>query len=219
MGLLLSRKLATDSRVFALGRNSFEDAGRGIELIKGDLAKRSTWSKLEACLDKEKAAHGVVYNIGGSFGKHGWRDSLKNYEYILQLNFLAAVRAVDLFLPFLIRSESPKIILVLSKSIKDLSGNTPYVAAKMALYGYLRSITPHLASLGLSISGVAPGALDYPNRYPGKLRKAGGPEWESFRSKNCITGDLVSPDKVAQTIYCLLREPSLCFSGSVIDVN
>jgi len=219
LGYLTCSRLAVDSKVFALGRSVNSTCGDEISYVLGNLDEASTWEKIESGLRNAGAVDGLVYNIGGSFGMHGWRDSLKNYETIFRLNFFSAVRAIDLFLPYLVRSSSPRIVFVLSKSVRDFSGNTPYVAAKLALLGYLRSVAPKLASMGVSLSGVSPGALDYEHRYPGRLRQAGGEEWLSFIRENCLSGDLVSPEKVAEVICLLLREPSLCFSGSVVDVN
>lgn len=219
LGHLACSRLAADSEVFALGRRSIPSSNSGINVLSGNLGDESTWEALQSRLRSTSVVDGLVYNIGGSFGMHGWRDSLKNYESIFRLNFFFAVRAVDLFLPYLLCSSSPRIVFVLSKSVRDFSGNTPYVASKLALLGYLRSVSPKLASLGVSLSGVSPGALDYEHRYPGRLRKAGGDEWLSFVGENCVSGDLVSAEKVAEIICLLLREPSLCFSGSVVDVN
>lgn len=219
LGYFTSARLAVDSEVFALGRNEAIDNQVGINTIIGNLNDESTWEILRRDIDSNASIDGLVYNVGGSFGMHGWQNCLENYEAIFRLNFLYAVRAVDFFLPHLLRSKSPRIVFVLSKSVRDFSGNTPYVAAKLALLGYLRSVAPKLATMGVGLSGVSPGALDYEHRYPGRLRQAGGEEWLSFIRENCLSGDLVSAEKVAEVICLLLREPSLCFSGSVVDVN
>ncbi len=219
LGYLTCSRLAVDSKVFALGRSIRGSHNGEIGFVLGNLRDESTWERLECCLRDVGLADGLLYNVGGSFGMHGWRDSLENYESIFRLNFFSAVRAVDVFLPYLLRSSAPKIVLVLSKSVRDFSGNTPYVSAKLALLGYLRSVSPKLASMGVSLSGVSPGALDYEDRYPGRLRHAGGADWSSFAKEHCVSGDLVSSEKVADVICLMLREPSLCFSGSVVDVN
>jgi len=219
LGYLTSSRLALDGEVFALGRNIAIANQVGLNTIRGNLSDESTWEILRRNIDSNASIDGLVYNVGGSFGMHGWQNCVENYEEIFRLNFLYAVRAVDFFLPHLLRSKSPRIVLVLSKCVRDFSGNTPYVAAKLALLGYLRSVAPKLAAMGVGLSGVSPGALDYEHRYPGRLKQTGGDEWLSFVRENCVSGDLVSAEKVAEVICLLLREPSLCFSGSVLDVN
>lgn len=219
LGYLTCCRLAVDSEVFAIGRNTAVTNQVGLNQIRGNLNDETTWENFKRNLDSNSSIDGLVYNIGGSFGMHGWQNCLENYERIFRLNFLYAVRAVDFFLPYLLRSKSPRIVLVLSKSVQDFSGNTPYVVAKLALLGYLRSVSPKLAAMGVGLSGVSPGALDYEHRYPGRLKQSGGDEWFSFIRENCVSGDLVSAEKVSEVICLLLREPSLCFSGSVIDVN
>ena len=69
---------------------------------------------------------------------------------------------------------------MLTSSVFTLKGNIPYVSSKFALLGYTKAMAKKFIDDGMIVCGIAPTAINYPDRYIGKLKKSGKKEWQTL---------------------------------------
>lgn len=110
-----------------------------------------------------------------------------------------------------VSTTNPKKVLIIS-SIAGQVANlaTPiYVAGKHAMNGFVRSLGPLDATLGIRVNGVAPGVIKTPlwTEHPEKLKyiDQGKDEW-------------VTPEEVAVAMLRCLEEPELG-GGTILEVG
>jgi NAD(P)-dependent dehydrogenase (short-subunit alcohol dehydrogenase family) len=95
----------------------------------------------------------------------------------------------------------------------------PYVAAKFALFGYFKALSKKLCRENIVVSAIAPGPIDYPDRYLSRLRDEGGAEWEQFTRDHLPSRKLVMvEDIVSAAEYLISKEAGHCF-GSIIEIR
>jgi NAD(P)-dependent dehydrogenase (short-subunit alcohol dehydrogenase family) len=221
LGLALSEefKLQGD-HVFSVGRlkHSLSQNLDSITWLKADLLIPDDKTKVFNAIDGLEQIDLFIYNIGGSFGLYDEFKNLQNHKQIFELNYFLAVEFVNRYVEKIKKAPSGKIIFLLSQSCINYAGNTPYVAAKCALMGYMKSIAAELSTSGVVVSGVAPGALDYDHRYLGKLKEANGKEWVAYRKKYLPSGRLVRIEEVVAAVAYLASDLSSHNFGTIVDI-
>ncbi|MGW2375411.1 SDR family oxidoreductase [Kitasatospora sp. NPDC001683] len=118
---------------------------------------------IAACLDEVIAEHGrldaLVNNAGAAQVGTIEQSSLDDVRAAMEVNFFGVVAATRAALPHL-RASQGRVITV--SSVGGIVGqpfNEAYCAAKFAVEGFMQSLAPVAATLGVDVTVVEPGAV------------------------------------------------------------
>ncbi|MFJ3788746.1 SDR family oxidoreductase [Kitasatospora sp. NPDC090091] len=120
-------------------------------------------ASVAACLDAVLARHGrldaVVNNAGAGYVGTVEQDGLDPVRATMEVNFFGVVDVTRAALPHL-RASGGRVITVTSVGgIVGQPFNEAYCAAKFAVEGFMESLAPVAASVGVHVSVVEPGAV------------------------------------------------------------
>lgn len=106
----------------------------------------------------------LINNVGGTETKRGGFEVLtdEDWQNILNVNLLAAVRLDRAFLPGMIERASGVVIHVLSVSHRLPFSNSTlaYAAAKGALSTYSKGLAKAVAPQGVRVNAISPGFIE-----------------------------------------------------------
>jgi 3-oxoacyl-[acyl-carrier protein] reductase len=85
----------------------------------------------------------------------------EDWQAVLDTNLIGAVRCCRHALPYLLESNTGRVINVVSiAGILGSAGQVNYSAAKAGLIGFTEGLARELAPKGITVNAVAPGAID-----------------------------------------------------------
>lgn len=114
----------------------------------------------EAVLARHGTLDVLVNNAGVALGGRFAQLDLAEFEWVMDVNFRAAVRTTHAFLPVL--AARPEAQIVNLSSLYGLiapPGQTAYAASKFALRGFSEALRHEYAGTGLSVMVVHPGGV------------------------------------------------------------
>ncbi|WP_406193900.1 SDR family NAD(P)-dependent oxidoreductase [Kitasatospora sp. NBC_01560] len=120
-------------------------------------------ASVQECLDGLLARHGrldaVVNNAGAGYVGTVEQDGLDPVRATMEVNFFGVVDVTRAALPHL-RASGGRVITVTSVGgIVGQPFNEAYCAAKFAVEGFMESLAPVAATVGVHVSVVEPGAV------------------------------------------------------------
>ncbi|MGH2405691.1 MAG: 3-oxoacyl-ACP reductase family protein [bacterium] len=103
----------------------------------------------------------LVNNAGITRDGLALRMSPEDWQAVIDTNLTGAVRFCRHALPYLLASEAGRVINIASVAgIVGNAGQANYSTAKAALIGLTQVLARELASKGVTVNAVAPGAID-----------------------------------------------------------
>ncbi|HEY1634722.1 MAG TPA: SDR family NAD(P)-dependent oxidoreductase [Acidimicrobiales bacterium] len=143
-------------------------------------------ASLATLADRAVARYGAVHVLSTNVGVFANRplDSAadEDWSWIIELNLMSAVRAVDVFLPYL-RASGPPAAVVVTASMAALRCVPParaggvhlglYTTTKHALLGFTETLRTELEPEGIGVSVLCPGQV-HSNLMETSLRLAPG---------------------------------------------
>lgn len=103
----------------------------------------------------------LINNAGITRDALSLRMSPEDWQAVIDTNLTGAVRCCRHALPFLLASQSGRIINIASVAgIVGNAGQANYSSAKAALIGLTQVLARELAPKGVTVNAVAPGAID-----------------------------------------------------------
>ncbi|MGO4592547.1 SDR family NAD(P)-dependent oxidoreductase [Leifsonia sp. 2TAF2] len=110
---------------------------------------RDTYGRLDALLNNAGAGHVGTVEL----------ESLEEIRAVLEVNFFGVVAVTQSALPLLRESQGRLVTVSSVGGVVGQPFNEAYCAAKFAVEGFLESLTPVAASLGVQVTIVEPGAV------------------------------------------------------------
>lgn len=166
IGEAILRRFELSGALVATTARSEPAAGQAPALfIKADIG---TASGVESVVDRIQREWGgldvLVNNAGGTETKPGGFEVLtdEDWQRILQVNLLAAVRLDRAFLPGMIERKSGVVIHISSVAHRLPFPNSTlaYAAAKAALTTYSKGLAKAVAPKGVRITTISPGFIE-----------------------------------------------------------
>jgi len=206
------------SRVIAVDAAATDIAN--VEVIQANVSDADAIAAVAARVD---ATHGRVDRLVHAAALTGRtpglgvsgelaRFDLDAWRALLEVNLTGALVCVQQFLPILLRSSAPKVLLVGSiQGLVPTLGTGAYGVSKAALTALTRQLAAELANDGVTVNMVAPGPIA-----AGPVDLAGG---AAQRDQPTPLGRYGSPDEVARAVVSVLDEPFRFMTGVVIPLD
>lgn len=140
--------------------------------------------------------------------------SLRDLADSVQLHLVSMFRLIQKLIEPMIRKKKGKIVVV--TSIWGLTGASTEVLYSMVKGGqaaFVKALAKEVAPSGISVNGVAPGAVDTPMMHmfsPSDIKQV---------EEEIPMGRLARPEEVAALIAFLLSSDSDYINGQVVSVN
>ena len=161
----------------------------------------------------------VVHNLGGSLAIRDPLCSINEWRKVWRLNMEIPIEINNLLVPAMEKINWGRLIHISSVSGLENLGPVPYCSAKAALTAYSRSLGRVLASKGIVVSAVLPGAV-YAKDGPWGIRMKEEPEEVAKYLREEIPMNRFSKPEEISSLVAFLCSPlaSQCAS-SVIPVD
>ena len=153
------------ARVAATARSASSEQPNSVLFIKADIGTASgVQTVIERIRDEWGGIDVLVNNVGGTETKPGGFEALtdEDWQNILNVNLLAAVRLDRAFLPGMIERQSGVVIHISSVSHRLPFSNSTlaYAAAKGALSTYSKGLAKGVAPKGVRVAMISPGFIE-----------------------------------------------------------
>ncbi|MFE7615840.1 oxidoreductase [Streptomyces sp. NPDC057496] len=156
--------LDAGATVVTSARNPDEGTPSGVTFVKADLSTSDGVREFaDAALETLGGVDIVVNNAGGCRSFHSVLDLEKDWQYTMDINFLAAVRLNAALVPSLRESGGGAVLHV--SSIATIAAYPilyHYAAAKAALETYSKGLAAELATDGIRVLSVCLGNVETP---------------------------------------------------------
>ena len=213
IGSAVLNRLASDScRVTAAVRRPDEVAPRPGLVVQGyDPVSTEQAPELPESLD------GLVYLPGTIQLKPMHRLTREDFLRDLEVNFLGAVRVLQLALPALKQASSGQASVVLFSSVAATTG-MPFHAsigsAKAAVEGLVRSLAAEWAPK-IRVNGIAPSLTDTPLA----ASLLGNAERVVAAAKRHPLQRVGDPDEIAEAVVFLLGDGARFITGQILAID
>ncbi len=173
----------------------------------------------------------LINNVGGLTTPGGGHSALSDahWQQELDLNLISAIRLDRMLLPQMIEQKSGVIIHISSVAGKQAlwNLNLAYAVSKAALNSYSKALATELASKGVRVLTVAPGAtktepmIKFLNDY---ANSAGITAEEGMKQLMAQTGGIpmgrmAEPEEVAQLIHFLVSPSAAYLTGTIYAID
>jgi 3-oxoacyl-[acyl-carrier protein] reductase len=195
---------------------------KGVEVVavEADLTRAGEAEKvLKATLDRFGQVDILVNNVGGARGDPAWSASDVEWDDMLQLNFLSAVRLTRQVIPPMKRQGGGRIIHIASIYGREWGGPTTYNAAKAALISFSKTLARQLAKDHILVNTVAPGSILFPGGVWERRQQQDPEQIARFLDTDFPFGRFGRPEEVAPIVVFLASAPASLITGACINVD
>ena len=170
----------------------------------------ATWNEL----------HVLVANVGSGKGTRGWTADDSEWDRMLQLNLLGAVRLVRAAVPALQRTSGASILFVASiAGVEHLAAPLAYSAAKAALLALTKSLAVELAPFGIRVNAIAPGNVLFEGGSWAQRLAADRETTERYIRDNVPLARFGTPAEVGASAAFICSERAAFITGSCFVVD
>ena len=228
IGKAIADELAqAGATVIVSARNQPNDGNNKYHFIQADFTNPDQVSVLEHELTEKFGGIDIlINNVGGLTTPGGGFSTLtdQHWENELQLNLLSAIRIDRMMLPKMIAQKSGVIIHISSVAGKQplWNLNMAYAVSKAALNSYSKTLATELASKGVRVLTVSPGATKTPPMekfITDYATSAGITVEEAFQQLLAQTGGIpmgrmAEPEEVASLVHFLVSPSAAYLTGT-----
>lgn len=171
----------------------------------------------------DKAIHPdvIVNNLGGSLAIPATAPAV-DWQRVWWFNVGIGHELNRTFIPDMADRGWGRLIHVSTLSTRSFGGYAPYVSAKCALEGYVRTMARELVLSGrdkIVVCGVAPGAIRVTGRFLAGLNEEDPERLQDLLIREVKTNRLGEVSEVAHVVSFLASEHSTYMNGSIVEVT
>ncbi len=157
----------------------------------------------------------LVNNVGG--GKRGLDDEA--WQYTLDVNLLASVRASRAAQPHMLAAGGGVILIISSVSGWQVGGASAYNAAKAAEIMFARSLAAEWGGDTIRVNAVSPGSILFPGGGWERRQERDPEVIADFISRDMPLGRFGTPEEVANVCVFLCSPLASLVTGANIAVD
>jgi len=229
MGRAICRRLAAAGHAVAVldidadatervAKEVESDGGRAIP-VRVDVSDRAA---VDAAMDEARGAFGPVGILVTSAGIEGFVSfldiSVEAWERMLAVNLTGTFHCVQSVVPDMIDAGWGRIVTISSSSAQSGTKRmSHYVASKGGVIAFTKALALDLASKGITVNTIPPGAIDTPMmRRPVESGAMASLDQVVARAP---LGRLGTPEDIAAACAFLCSEEAGYITGQQINVN
>ncbi len=203
-------------RVIGLDRQSCPTASSCSEWVEVDLRDGEA---AEAAFRTLPDLDGLVNNAALQHDRPLVETTLNEWDAVMAVNLRAPFLAVSICSSGLSRTRGSVVNITSVHAAATSAGVAPYAASKGALAAFTRAAAVELASHGVRVNAIAPGAVDTPALRDGFARHVASDPEEMLRQRTPL-GRIGQPVEIAAAVAFLLDgERSGFITGETLVVD
>ncbi|HJT88653.1 MAG TPA: glucose 1-dehydrogenase [Bryobacteraceae bacterium] len=199
-------------------RAAIEKTGRRAAVVQADVSITAESQKLLAAAVAALGALDILVNNAGIEKRAPFLEiTEKDYQAVIDVNMTGPFFLAQAFARHLRDTGRPGSIINISSVHEELPFPhfTPYCMAKGGLKMMMRNLAIELASCGITVNNIAPGAIETPiNR-----NLLNNPQQLQALEKNIPLGRLGKPPDVAHVAVFLASEEASYITGTTVVVD
>ena len=184
-----------------------------------DLMKDNVNELAEAILEERGAFDIVVHNVGGSLVSRNALGTLKEWQYAWKFNAGIAIEMNNKLIPPMIEKGWGRVVHISSISAKMLRGNPLYASSKSFLNAYVTTVGRGLASKGIVMTAVMPGAVAFPGSYWDNYTRTDLARCEDFLRHHQAVGRFGTVKEIADVVLFMASEQASFMQTALIPVD
>ncbi|MBI1883202.1 MAG: SDR family oxidoreductase [Chlamydiae bacterium] len=161
----------------------------------------------------------VIHNLGGTLDITDPFCSIEDWSKLWRFNMEVALELNLLLVPFMKKKHWGRIIHITSIAATENQGPVPYCSIKAALTCYTRSMGRVLASDGIIMTAVLPGAVFTEGGYWDTASRERPEHVQKYLSERMAIKRFGTPDEIGNAVAFLCSEQASFFVGSVIPID
>lgn len=158
----------------------------------------------------------VVNNLGGNLRQTSPLDTYDSYSRVMDFNLGIAIDINSKVIPRMIEKGWGRITHISSISALENQGPPQYCAAKAALNAYIRSVGRFVASEGIVITGVMPGAVLTSGGYWDEVLQERPDHARKFLTERMAIKRFGKPEEISALVAFLVSDDSSFMTGSIV---
>lgn len=156
----------------------------------------------------------LVANAGATRDGLAVRMSDDDFAAVVDVNLAGGFRAARRVMRAMMRNRWGRMVFISSVvGLAGQAGQANYAAAKAGVVGLARSLAKELASRGITVNAVAPGAVDT------DMLAALGAEQLAAIADRVPLGRIGTPEEIAAAVEFLASEDAGYVTGTVLTVD
>lgn len=192
-----------------------EDEAGAVEQAVLDVGDAEGWARLVGDVERRIGAVTILVNCAGLFLRGSLEDcSAEQWEAMHRVNQLGPMLGIRAVVPAMRAAGGGAIVNIASgAAMRGFPGIAGYGASKWGLRGLSRSAAAELASDGIRVNAVHPGAIETP-----MLHVHSDAHVEEVRRKTPMrrTG---TPDEIAKAVLFLVSDMASFVTGADVPVD
>lgn len=161
----------------------------------------------------------VVHNVGGSLVSRNALGTLEEWQYAWKFNAGVAIDMNNVLIQPMIDKGWGRVIHISSISAVMLRGNPLYASAKAFLNAYVTTVGRTIASKGVVMSAVMPGAVAFPGSYWDKYTVTDPARCEDFLSHHQAANRFGTTKEIADVVLFMASEQASFMQSALVPVD
>ena len=161
----------------------------------------------------------ILVNNAGGGGGAGLQAPDSEFDQVLELNVLAALRAARAAVPWMRKRGQGRIIFIASVYGRESGGRAGYNLAKAAEISLAKSLSRQLASDHILVNSVAPGSILFPGGSWERRQQADPEGIAAFITSDLPLGRFGKPEEVAAVVTFLASDRASLVTGASWTVD
>ncbi len=161
----------------------------------------------------------VVHNVGGSLVSRNALGTLEEWQYAWKFNAGIAIDMNNVLIPPMIDRRWGRVIHISSISALMLRGNPLYASAKAFLNAYVTTVGRAIASSGVVMSAIMPGAVVFTGSYWDKYLVDDPARCEDFLRHHQAVNRFGKTKEIADVVLFMASEQASFMQAALVPVD
>lgn len=161
----------------------------------------------------------VVHNVGGSLVSRNALGTIEEWQHAWKFNAGVAIDMNNILIPPMIDKGWGRVIHISSISAVMLRGNPLYASAKAFLNAYVTTVGRTIASSGVVMSAVMPGAVAFPGSYWDQYTVADPARCEDFLRHHQAANRFGTTKEIADVVLFMASEQASFMQAALVPVD